>query len=301
MRSQRDTTASFDLFLDTICNTFGGIVFLAILLAIMIQNQSIVKSENNEGEHASPEQVRIAMAELEDASAQYKQLQMSLAAFPQSTSIVDDSELQTLTYIQSQLKEQLDTSINAETNASRMLAQTLEKNAEQRTENERIPQQLDEATKQLNKAQADYASLAEAKQQTLRLPRVRSSNMTSVLLLVRDGSLYLAKMPALFDQGFNSTQVSTKTNADKGIQVHPIPGAGWDLASGVAEQEFRNLIQDAKSQAYSMTIAIWPESYDEFEKLREQMIQQGVPYQLWPQSDGETLIVFLGGGASSVQ
>ncbi|MFG0262330.1 MAG: hypothetical protein ACF788_08060, partial [Novipirellula sp. JB048] len=191
MRSQRDTTSSFDLFLDTICNTFGGIVFLAILLAIMIQNQSIVKSVDNEGEYATAEQVRVAMAELEDASAQYDQLQMSLAALPPTPSVVDDSELQALSEIQDQLKAQLEASLKAETEASRMLAQTLESNAEQRTENERIPQQLDEATKQLNKAQADYASLAEAKQQTLRLPRVESSRMSSVLLLIQDGSLYL--------------------------------------------------------------------------------------------------------------
>tara|TARA_R110002073_G_scaffold73085_7_gene178791 strand:+ start:8101 stop:9006 length:906 start_codon:yes stop_codon:yes gene_type:complete len=301
VRSERDTTSSFDLFLDTICNTFGGIVFLAILLAIMIQNQSIVKSVDSDGEHASPEHVRNVMAQLVDLSAQYEQLQMSLSALPQSTSVVDDTELQLLVEKQSQLKAQLDASVKAETEASRLLVQTLESNAERRRENEKIPRQLDEAKKTLAKARSDYMSIAETKQQTLRLPKVRSSSMASVLMLVQNESLYLAKTPALFGQGFNSTQVTTTSTDNAGIQIHPIRSMGWDFAGPKAENEFHKIIRNAKSQSYSVTIAIWPDSYHRFSKLREIMINEGVLYQLWPQTTGETLTIFLGGGTSNVQ
>ncbi len=39
-RRKRETPSSLELFLDTICNTFGGIVFLAILLSIIVQNRT---------------------------------------------------------------------------------------------------------------------------------------------------------------------------------------------------------------------------------------------------------------------
>ena len=36
-RRRRSTVSSLDLFLDTICNAFGGIMFISILISILIQ------------------------------------------------------------------------------------------------------------------------------------------------------------------------------------------------------------------------------------------------------------------------
>ncbi|MFM2219326.1 MAG: hypothetical protein RL240_3644, partial [Planctomycetota bacterium] len=36
-RRRRPQTSSLDLFLDTICNAFGGIMFISILISILIQ------------------------------------------------------------------------------------------------------------------------------------------------------------------------------------------------------------------------------------------------------------------------
>ena len=36
-RQRTETNSSLDLLLDTICNTFGGIIFLAILVAVLLQ------------------------------------------------------------------------------------------------------------------------------------------------------------------------------------------------------------------------------------------------------------------------
>ncbi len=33
--------SSFDLFLDTICNAFGGIMFIAILVSILLQMKGV--------------------------------------------------------------------------------------------------------------------------------------------------------------------------------------------------------------------------------------------------------------------
>ena len=47
MRSRRndDSASSFELLLDTMCNTFGGIVFIALLLTILSQSIEEIKSE----------------------------------------------------------------------------------------------------------------------------------------------------------------------------------------------------------------------------------------------------------------
>ncbi len=44
-RRRTGQASSLDLFLDTICNAFGGIMFLAILLSVLVQNRTKQPSE----------------------------------------------------------------------------------------------------------------------------------------------------------------------------------------------------------------------------------------------------------------
>ncbi|MDR0336649.1 MAG: hypothetical protein LBI18_06120 [Planctomycetaceae bacterium] len=55
MRRRYSPTSSFELFLDTICNTFGGILFIAILIAIQIRHTE--KRIEVPTESASPEKI----------------------------------------------------------------------------------------------------------------------------------------------------------------------------------------------------------------------------------------------------
>ncbi|MDR2757102.1 MAG: hypothetical protein LBC20_15505, partial [Planctomycetaceae bacterium] len=55
MCRRSSSQSSFELFLDTICNTFGGILFIAILIAIQIrQTEGIIEVP---AESASPEKI----------------------------------------------------------------------------------------------------------------------------------------------------------------------------------------------------------------------------------------------------
>jgi len=70
--------SSLDLLLDTICNTFGGVVFLAILTIILLQ------MSGHDAESTSPEvprQAELADLELrrEDAAARLKTLRAATA------------------------------------------------------------------------------------------------------------------------------------------------------------------------------------------------------------------------------
>jgi len=302
MKRAPDATSSFDLFLDTICNTFGGIVFIAILLAVMVQNRALVVSEENAvGKPASAEQVRQAMASLAEVSTQQKLLAISLAAMPESYSTVDDTEFRQLREQQSELEEQIEAALEAEKQASATLAGLLEANAVQREENETVPQQLEELEELVAAAGAAYERSLDAKQQTLRVPRVRSSQSRSMLILVQDGSVFLAKKATLANQGFNTAQVSTNTRIDTGIDITPKSGTGYRLSGGDGLQEFMQLVREADSGGNSLTIAVWPDSFGQFAELRERMVQSGVFYQLWLQSPGEPLTVYMGSGSSSVQ
>ncbi|TWT66365.1 hypothetical protein [Allorhodopirellula solitaria] len=302
MRGQQDPGSSFELFLDTICNTFGGIVFLAILLAVMLQNRAMVQMEESDaGTQASAEQVRKTMAELAEVSSKQQLLKMSLSAMPSRRTSVDDREFLRLQQRQSQLMQGIDAALAGEADTSKLLAERLEANAVQRLENAAIPEELREARRLAATTRSEFKRLVDSKQETLRVPRVRSSGRSSLLVLIQDSKLYLAKMPSSFSRGFNEKQVSTRTAADTGIEITPIANTGWDLRRGEGAREFQHLVQQAKSGGHAITIAIWPDSYEQFSDLRERMIESGVLYQLWPQSNDDVLKVYIGVGTSSVQ
>ncbi len=301
MRGGDDATSSFDLFLDTICNTFGGIVFLAILLAVMVQSRSVVKSIDQNERHATPEQVREATSQLESAWATLGQLQTTLAGMPSARSGVDDSQFLELTTQKESLDQQLNELLKTETQLAQTLAKIVEETAKQRQKNEAVPEELDETKRASDEATADFKQLVDSKQQTLRLPKVRTSSQASVLMLVQADTVYLAKIPALFGQGFNDAQVETSSQADGGIEISPKIGTGWDLASSTGQAEFLTAVRNAAGQGHSITIAVWADSFERFSQIRDTLVSEGVLYDLWPQSDGEVLKVYLGGGQTSVQ
>ncbi len=71
-RRQRDDSDSFDLFLDTICNTFGGNVFLAILVALLAKVRSGTDSPDGPPP-ASPAAVRAAELKLQQITVNWSE------------------------------------------------------------------------------------------------------------------------------------------------------------------------------------------------------------------------------------
>lgn len=301
MRDNNDSTSSFDLFLDTICNTFGGIVFLAILLAIMIQNLSIVRTVEQLDEQPSSEEVRSLITKMDALSSEHAALQLSLKSFPVADSTSVDKEylslLEQLKRRESVVMEQVAT----QTRVSRKLMDLVEQNTIQQQENERVPEQLENAENKLEEAKADFERLVASKQQTLRLPKVRTSSTASAMLLLKDGSIFLARTPSLNGEDFNLTQVTTTTLPGGAIRIAPRAGTGWMSGAEQGRAEFNKVIEQARQGGHNLTIAVWPESYGDFAVLREAMIAADVKYQLWPQAEGEALIVAFGSAGVNVQ
>lgn len=70
MRRRSSSSSSFELFLDTICNTFGGILFIAILIAIQIrQTEERIETPL---ESVSPEKIAELQQTLDDIVSEIK-------------------------------------------------------------------------------------------------------------------------------------------------------------------------------------------------------------------------------------
>lgn len=302
MTRREPENSSFELFLDTICNTFGGIVFLAILLALMIQTRAVVKSEPSAGEQMlSPDETREYVLKFEALSAKHAQVQAALQAMPASSSNGQWSEFQELDTKQKQLNDAISDLVQELSVQSSELAEMAANNAATRESHQKLPDELSGMRNQLKALEIEYVSTLDAKVETLRLPRSRSSAAPSIVLLVQGERVYLAYRPSLLGSGFHLDHIDVTKQADSGTLLSPRAGAGWSLDAPNEYREVLQTINHAGRAGQIVTIAIWPDAYDRFGPLREHMIEKGIHYQLWVQDDNERLVVYDGAGSARVQ
>lgn len=298
MKRESAVADSFDLFLDTICNAFGGVVFLAILIAILIQTRAIVSDPLHSDESpVTPQQVRELFEQLESSQSDYAAIQVSLKLLPPASESPQDLDHQTNLAKRTAMEEQVQLAMQKLTGDTKAFGKQLEKNAEAQQTNRQIPITL-ETTKEsfLSKTDA-FDSLIGDRQATYRVPRERSTGSASALVLLRRSRFFVAKTPDQGSKQFNDSQVTTGSTVGGGITITPKNGSGWDLA----DSEVLSLVQSARSRRYAITVAVWPDSYGDFEVLKKLLVENQVPYQLWPQQEGEELTVFLGAGQTKVQ
>lgn len=302
MKRDTNEVSSFDLFLDTICNTFGGIVFLAILLALMIQTRAVVKMEYASSEQPpTPDEIRQLTSRLDSLASAHASLAATLENTPETFGVADDQEYRQKIELLNQLNAEIAEVTQQNAKASRLLAEQLVENAALQAANEKLPDELAETRKELVKRQTQYLVAMESKQQTLRLPKTRSSSAASMLLLFKGNRVYVAHRPSLFRGGFNADHVTTKTLILGGTEIRPVAGAGWPIDDAEGLRQIHQIVQEAADQGLILTTAVWPDSYARFSGLREKMIKATVPYQLWLQDEDSVLTVVPGSGSSRIQ
>ena len=77
MAREEDEGGSLDMLLDTLCNTFGGIILIALLLALSVNKKSVelyeklVKTDDNKSELIRErEQLKNSLLDLKDENTE---------------------------------------------------------------------------------------------------------------------------------------------------------------------------------------------------------------------------------------
>ncbi len=89
-KAKERSPSSLELFLDTICNTFGGIVFLAILLSVIVQNRTKDPVQTQNDRSFTPDEARILALRSEQLSDRLNQLNQLLAELQPFQTTNDD-------------------------------------------------------------------------------------------------------------------------------------------------------------------------------------------------------------------
>jgi hypothetical protein len=288
-RRRRRHDSSLELLLDTICNSFGGVLFLAILIAVLLQMNGGRDRPVETPQPTEAEQIALHGA-LVELSAELESLRKARQQQEELITELDIPDAAGPFEALSQLRAQRDARLALRLNLLRELVEG----------RSRI-QQLNEDLRQLDEALAAARYSAEQQQRrleaevaararTARLPQMRSTSKREIAFAVRYGRLYqVLRYDGVDSAGPNSDEMDDVTRlGSRGVV--PKPGAGMPIAANAAfaEQLRRRVATFSPSRCY-LCIALWPDSFNEFQIVKTQLVALGYEYRLLLMRDREPL------------
>lgn len=299
---------SLELLLDTMCNLFGGIVLLAVLVTLLAKQEKGAQVDANVDSRAMLQR-RIARVEAEqdDLRRQQDELEAQIAADPAKERLHMVSERKRLQRQLDLLREQAIAGQAQATNApssdpaERLRQLEAEKKAIElqrgRLENSRAT--IEEAQRQMLQREKDLQrQLAEtsAKQvQALRLPQERETGKRAFWILVKHGQLY----PLLKDSGVqNDESISwTQVGTDSSLPT-PLAGRGVDPAK--SPTAFRRIIQSIPEGKY-VAFIVWEDSFGAFNAAKQLTVATKREYGWDPHKQDEKVTFGPRGSRPSAQ
>ncbi|MEO9592126.1 hypothetical protein [Rhodopirellula bahusiensis] len=303
-RRTSDQGDSFDLFLDTICNTFGGIVFLAILVALLAKIRHDPSGSEMAEQPVTALMMRTLELELVQQQSRLRDLQNVRDALPEAPI---DPEVANLV----DRSDELDELSAAEAQFIERRQQLGEKLIDIAAETAAIPGQVEQAEKEheevnveLSTAKAKWQIVRKQKAKTMQVPREQRGAATRGIVLLSREELFLVASPDSEQGDFFDKHVKSETipgiNSDS-YEITPRFGEGIRLGSEKSIIAIRETARRLSRQGGTLVVAVYPDSYHHFAPVRDAFKSFGMNYDLWIQSEGDPLQVFYGNQESRVQ
>lgn len=285
-------SSSLEFLLDTICNAFGSIMFIALLVIVMAQFVSTTEGGNKiDSKSGELKAIRVNMQILSlleelDKLTQIEKEQAGLILLlggkPDEVKMKDISEQEKqneLIQIQIQLKEAEITKENDPGRANRILQTKIK----------------------IEELLAKLGALKDTKKEVLKAPKWQQSAKTPFWTLIKNKKLYLIyrvdKMGSVknFRDLLNSDYITWQETQNNSITIEPIPIKGEVIDNGLENGAvFSAIKNDLSKEKYSLQFAVFADSFNEFLYLKKLFVEQGFDYNWEPFNEGDPLILSVG-------
>ncbi len=277
------TDDSLELLLDTICNTFGAVVFISILASVLAQNSA--------PRPVTPEETDVA---IEVTFAQ----QRKLAELQQQTALLETqlqqqenllerfSSPEALTLAQQLLQ---DTTSHAELTAQKTQAvEAMVLTERQQLELERILQnqlsQIEQRQQEQQDAENDLRNLDTLEGHTAEVRRVHETTKFGFTFALDNGRLYAVHVSDDSRSDLMSISINrnhcTVTEVAGTTTIRPIANGGILLRDAAdAEQLARSELQ-VVNQRFIIRLFVARDSFAEYLPVKEAMVDLGLEYSI---------------------
>lgn len=266
--------ASLELLLDTMCNAFGGVVFIAMLLAVM-SHFAEVKVAPDDGGYAEAlsrrAELQAEVRRLRPALRRREELLASAAMLRETLPLLD--ELHAAEQEAAALAER------ASAAAERLAAA---ERAAERARREKRPKEAE-----LAQARERAAALSDALQsrrsdaaRELRMPRIRRLRKAPFWSIVKNDRLYVLYRPGGFLARERVNTDAVRHTSYPGYSVfEAIPGKGVGLKGDWQNApEVRQILSNVPAATNILYFAVYPDSYGTFRQVRDFFVARGYDY-----------------------
>ena len=244
MAREEDEGGSLDMLLDTLCNTFGGIILIALLLALSVNKKSVelyeklVKTDDNKSELIRErEQLKNSLLDLKD----------------ENTEILEDLEDDAYSKREEieEIKDNLD-DLNSDSSALEKLAELESQklremeDAELKIEEERLT--MEEELSRLESILEHQTLTKELKKKPYRkvsLPQQKDTRKKPLPVIVAHGKMYPMISIGIGSIEKNEDGLVWNQTPDNRFQVKVDPGRGVDPMDDDSLDLFLSTVNDA--------------------------------------------------------
>ena len=274
--------SSLELLLDTICNTFGGVLFISLLVVILLNMSSKDVALEPASETSEAELVALQQ-ELTETSRERKQLQTVLQVQQRTESQILDPELAELVQTLRINQQDIDATVDAKND---YLAQT----GQAQIETNRIARELREldnamgrARQSLEAARRQREKEVEDRTRSSELPTPSRTQKVQVPVFLRAGRLcFYAKCNSAGELVPNPGEIK-EVREDGAISIEPKPGTGIQVSlTGDSDGAIEDRLATFDKDSHYLKIFVWPDSFEHFSMLRNIVLDKGFDYNLNP-------------------
>jgi hypothetical protein len=288
MSKRNDDIGSLELLLDTICNTFGGVLFISILVIVMLNmsgTQASLEPPTKEAQAALDQTTRrlaINRRELE-------RLRQALEEFKKVEKSIDQPGLK-------ELLAQLEKLSNKKETLQNLRDQNLVELGKTQVDINKIAQNLSDLHDALQQAREKYEQVKRALEEetaarmhTVELPQPRATTKIQVPIFLRNGRMtcfYKKDPQGSFVPNLEECAIISGPGEDKFVE--PIAGAGLVInPQGRVQDDLRRQLAAFDREKHFLAIFVWPDSFAHFAELRNRIVTDKFEYSLEILTEGE--------------
>lgn len=279
-KSTDQSVGSLELLLDTICNTFGGILLISLLVALLLNATSRKLSD----ETASPES-RAALLQTEiERDRLARQLKELRAAVESREKVVGEllpeeliaeaDKFHEAELHHAELVSRKSDDIGGASRAQKQLNEIIQGKAELHSKLEQKRREAASASKLLDQQVA-------ARSQDVSIPRIRMATTSPRAYFMTQKRIFGPWPSRQFAAG-NSDEFIEESRGTERVLL-PKPGAGISIPTNeVTLQQIKERFGNVDPQDEHVRIFVWPDSYAEFEPVRRAVNELGLMLELEP-------------------
>jgi len=300
---------SLDLLLDALCNMFGGIIFIALMIVLLTSESSketVLENSTNEFSH-----------EIQTLKKRASLLEEEIDSILQETPLAKNTIknlFETLNKTRDQKKraensaekmvgvaiEKEDVVNRAKSEVERLVA--LEKSLLEKLQNpdgSEVVEAIEEKIDSIVEIEQKIESLTRKRVVHSRLPRERVSDLGPLWIIVSNSRAHIVKA---FDAGidsFDRRDVTLTTSLTSRVYTPKSTGGFRVTETVLTHPRFVELLRTYNKRIYLAHISVHDDSHEAFQHLRSAFVGSGWNYNLRMQNG--PLVLIVGDPDGSVQ